>query len=313
MNYNNTRNPIILMAVLGIIWGTGFSIAKYVIGSGFSPLLYLFLNLACPVIFLGILTYGKAKIFAEIYKNARFFVIIALTGILLPDLNRYLITKYLASGIVGILTNTVPLFIYPMSLIVGEEKFKAWRLFGILIGVCGILLVVSNGDAYFWHIGSNKFALLNLFTPFCYAFCSVYIVKKRPESCSSTTICFGMMLLSMVAVLPLVLFYSPEFSIHVGSNKVLPILLLGIVLSTIGYVLLFEILRKSGSVCYSVTDGIVATTSLLCGSLFLQEKLTIYSICGMLCIFTGWMLVLRSAVRSACVSRTLLDISHGER
>jgi drug/metabolite transporter (DMT)-like permease len=292
-NISKTNQSLFLLIILGMLWGTGFSIAKYVMMSGFSPVLYLFVNIILPVSLLNALTYKKLNIFKLLYANKKFFTVITLTGILLPDLTRYIVTQHLPSGTIGVLTNTVPLFIYPMSLLAGEERFSILRFFGIGAGVLGIMLIVFNGNAAILHLQYNKFVFFTLLSPFCYAFCSIYIVKNRPENCDSMAICTGMLTLAMLITLPMVL-----FSHHPGwhgfhYSHIVWILCFGIILSTIGYILLFEILRKSGAVCYSLTDGIVAITSLFLGSIFLHERLGLYGICGVFCVMLGLLLVMR--------------------
>lgn len=284
--------PALLFVFLGIIWGSSFVLARYAMAHGASPAVYTFWHVMGPLILLGIakrkLLIPSRKIFSAHFL---FFFITAVLGITIPDFNKFFLAKYLPSGTLGVMINTMPLFIYPLAILWGEERFALRRCFGVVLGVWGVLLLITQGNLSSFLVW-NRYALFALLSPFCYALCSVYIVKKRPPGCSSALLSLGMQSVAAILLLPLILI-SPS-ALYV--NMTLPIILmmsLEILLTTVGYLLLFEILHRKGSVYYSLTDGVVALTSIGWGMLFFSEKITGLLLLSVLLILCGMGLIIK--------------------
>lgn len=295
-----------LLVLLGVCWGASFTLARYATTHGLSPLLYAFFHILGPFVLLIVInickskvenikknTYGRSAIFGYnvIRKYTKFFLVTAFIGMLLPDLNKFFLAQHVASGSLGVITNTVPLFIYPLALIMREETFSWWRFLGVIIGVLGVLLLMGNGSHLFAKI--NPWLFLALLSPLSYALASVYIVRNNPCELSSIELCLGMLFYATLLLLPLAIMTLPHqlsivFTWHLGLVVILEILL-----TTFGYILLFVVLRKFGSVCYSLTDGIVAVTSLCFGIMFFAERFNQWAFLGVLLILVGIAFILK--------------------
>jgi len=228
-------------------------------------------------------------------KQYKFFFIAAVVGIVIPDLNKFFLAKHLQSGALGVITNTVPLFIYPLAIIMREEEFSLIRLLGVILGVIGIFLIITGG--VFFGLQLNIWALFALISPLCYAVASIYIVRNNPRDCSPTELCFGMLCYSALLLLPSAIVVLPQQLPIIFSFDLALVITLEIVLTTLGYVLLFMVLRKAGSVCYSLTDGVVAITSLFLGAIFFAEKFFLSSGIGILLILCGIAVVVKNQIK----------------
>ena len=205
---------------------------------------------------------------------------------MIPDINKYNIASHLASGTLGIITNTVPLFIYPLAILVKEESFNFKRLIGVLIGMIGILCIVMPVfDLSYFKL--NIWSLLALIMPFSYALCSIYIVKYCPNNCDSIMLCAGMMLMALILLSPILLDIKIFYTINFTFNFLNLAIISEIILSTIAYILLFELLKNAGSIFYSLTDGIGVITSLFWGYLFFHEKIHSSIVFAVMFIFLG--------------------------
>lgn len=295
------------------MWGSSFVLARYATTHGVAPTTYTLWHVVGPIAVLWLLNFRRFNLFKVLQNNYKFFLIVACTGIVIPDLNKFFLAQHLPAGSLGVIINTVPLFIYPFALLASEENFSWVRCSGIVIGVVGIMLLVTNGNLLQHHSLSSGWAALALLSPLLYAFCSVYIVKRRPQQCSSAMLCLGMLFCAAVLLLPLTLFehlYSGMTAAAAAAvahaavvpttftytYKIITVILLEIVLTTAGYMLLFEILRRAGSVCYSLTDGVVALTSLCWGAVIFGEKITWCVACGTVLILLGIVIVVRRGV-----------------
>jgi drug/metabolite transporter (DMT)-like permease len=267
---NKTIWPLSLLILLGIIWGSGYTLARYATTHGVPPLGYSFWQSVGPAIALLVMTLIKEKRIPLGGHHLRYYLIAGVLGIALPNTNMYFAAPHLPAGILAVIVNTVPLMMYPLALIVGQEKFQWPRLFAVVVGVIGIMMIIG----FKWNVpGMNNWVLITLLTPLFFAMCALYSVHDRPAGSSSLSLATGMLVASAMVLMPL-LVDMHEF--YLLSSLSLPNLavILEIILSSIGYVILFQLLKIAGAVYYSLVGGIVALTGLFWGWLLLGETIS---------------------------------------
>lgn len=276
------------IVLLGFIWGSAFAIARYAITQGVPPLGYAFWQTLGPAVILLCFTLffrKKNKAPIVMTKNIwAYFLFTGLIGILIPNTNRYLITAHVPSGTLAVMINSTPLFIYPLALLTREDNFKLKKLLGFIAGIAGLFIIVFSGtSSHPYQI--HRWDLIALISPFCYALCAVYIAKKRPENLASATLVMGMLFFAALFLTPIMIL---THQLYVPTWSILSLAILAeIILSTIGYVLLFEILKKVGAISYSLSDSVVAITGLFWGWLFFQEPLGLLIILAVILIVLG--------------------------
>ena len=101
----------------------------------------------------------------------------------------------------------------------------------------------------------------------------------------------GMLIMATMMLIPLTFCTNSFYSIHLPFNLVEAAILLEIVLSGIGYLILFKLLRLVGPVYYSLVDGIVVIVTPLLGALFFSETLGHWMFIGAFLILLAIMLV----------------------
>jgi len=263
--------PLLLLVCLGLTWGTSFSIARFAMESGITPLGYLFWQTAgpaCLLYFLIFLVQKKTNIFNR--KQILFYIATGLLGILLPNYIMFLSAQHIPSGMLGLIVNTSPIVTYILSLVFLIEKFDFKRCLGILCGFLGLYFLFSPENSFI-HL-KLSWGLFAFLIPFLLAFSTVFIVKFKNSKTSSLELACGMLIVSAILTTPLAIGYG-EF--HPITTLDVPnlIILLEILLSSIGYVLFFEILRLSGPVYYSLVSCIVALSGFGWGYLIFHESL----------------------------------------
>lgn len=262
---------IFLLVLLGIIWGSGYSIAHYAMTHGVPPLGYSFWQSLGPAIVLLILCLIKEGRLAIAPRYIRYYLIAGLLGIVLPNTNMYFAAAHLPAGILAVIVNTVPIMMYPLALAARQEKFQWGRLLGVLVGVIGIFMIVG-GKWSTPNVHTMKWALITLLSPLFFATCALYSVHDRPEKSSSLALATGMLICSAVVLTPLVIDTHEFYPLNSLSLPNLAVML-EIVLSSIGYVILFQLLKIAGAVYYSLVGGVVAITGLFWGWLLFSETL----------------------------------------
>ncbi|MAZ77460.1 MAG: multidrug ABC transporter permease [Legionellaceae bacterium] len=280
-----------LLILLGFIWGSGYSIARYAMTHGVAPLGYAFWQSLGPAVALVILTMRQWQ--GKLLSVLRFwpyFLITGVLGIFMPNTNMYFASPHLPAGMLAVIVNIVPLMVYPLALLFKEEKFDGLRITGVLCGVLGIMIIMLPksgllGGAF------NSWMFMALLTPLCFALCVIYIAKYRPIHLDALMCSAGMLTASAMLLIPVVHWTGSFYALHMPLHKVDWIILLEIALSSTGYVLLFKLIKMAGPVYYSLVSGVVTLTGLFWGKVIFGESLTPHMIFAVLFILTAITLV----------------------
>jgi drug/metabolite transporter (DMT)-like permease len=273
---NKPLLSFMLLLLLGFIWGTGYSIARYATLNGVPPLGYSFWQSLGPAILISLISCFGASRFKFSLPHLRYYLICGLTGIAIPNTNMYFAAPHLPAGLLAVIVNTVPVVAYPMALIAGLESFQMMRFMGVVSAICGIMLIIIP-SASLPSPHMVPWVLSALITPVSFAFCAVYISRYRPEKGDSLSLAAGTLIASSLLLLPIVILDRSFYALHLPLTPADWVILLEILLSSIGYVVLFQLIKMAGPVYYSLVDAIVALKGLFWGYLIFHEKLNIWT------------------------------------
>lgn len=261
---------ILLLLVLGFIWGSGYTLAKFAMTNGVPPLGYAFWQSLGPALLLTLICIlnKKSSLFHPVYWP--YFLICGLVGIAIPNTNIYFISSHIPAGLLAVLVNTVPLLVYPLAILSGQEKTDLWRFLALILGMAGIVLIVGISTTGLY----SGWTLLAMLSPLSFALCSLYIGAKQPQKINALQAASGMLLAASLLLIPLVISQNSFYSLARPFTLVKQIILLEIVLSSLGYLLFFILIRLAGPVFYSLIGGVVALTGLFWGYMVFDETPT---------------------------------------
>ncbi len=281
----------LVLIALGFIWGTGYSIARFAMTHGVEPVGYSFWQSLGPAILISLLALITQR--REITFNAShlmFYFMCGLLGICIPNTIMYFAAPHLPAHILAIIVNTVPIMAYPLALFVKLEKFHWLRFIGILLGLAGLLLIIlPQGSLPAPNL--IPWVIFTLLTPLCFAVCSIYIARYRPEKTSTIAMTAGTLIFSSLLLVPLVIFTNQFYSLNFPLNLPDKVILLEIALSSVGYLLFFYLLKIAGPVYYSLVDTVVVLTGVFWGYLLFHETLNRFTLPAVLFILMALILV----------------------
>lgn len=285
----------ILLITLGVIWGTGYSIARFAMTHGVPPLGYSFWQSLGPAILLSLIACKNRNTMNLSTSSLRYYLICGITGIVIPNTTMYFAASHLPAGLLAVVVNIVPVIAYPLALLARVESFNGSRFFGICCAFTGLMLiVVPKTSLPSPHMTPWVFAVL--LTPLSFAFCSVYIARFRPVNSNSISVSAGTLICSSLMLVPLVIssksFYLPHWPFTLPDW----VILLEIILSSIGYILFFQLIKIAGPVYYSLVDTIVSLTGLMWGYILFHEKLNHWTSTAVLFILLALVLVTKRQV-----------------
>lgn len=298
-NHSTTFKAILLLITLGVIWGSGFSLARFAMTNGVNPLGYAFWQSLGPALFTVTLALFKNRRFPISAEYLRYYGVCGLLGIAIPNTNMYFSAPHLPSGLLGVLVNTVPIMTYCLAFASGQERFQLSRTLGVLFGFAGIMCIVLPQASL---PGTTKlpWVLTTLITPLCFASCAVYAAKYRPEHADSMTLSAGMLICSSLLLIPLIIKTQSFYPLITPFSTADWVVILEMVLSSIGYVVLFQLLKVAGPVYYSLVGGIVVITGLTWGKLAFGESLNVTTFIATFLILLGIYLVTLHQPKPTC-------------
>ncbi len=291
----STIKALGILLLLGFVWGSGYSIARYATTHGVSPLGYSFWQSLGPAIFLAFLGFQKKKVRSSFtWKFIPFFLVCGLIGIAIPNSNMYYTAAHLPAGMLAVLVNTVPLFVYPIACFLKQESFSMERAGGLLLGFWGLIYLIFPFHSlieFSESFSMTKWAWLTLLSPFCFALCATYIARNKHESVGIFASSIGMLASSTLFLIPFVWFHHDFYSLWFPLTLPKCAVILEIFLSSLGYLLFFYLINYAGSVYYSLTGSIVSLTGVFWGYVIFGETLSHSQFIAILMI-TGAILII---------------------
>ena len=287
---SNSRLSFIVLLLLGFIWGTGYSIARFAMLSGVPPLGYSFWQSLGPAIILGFIIFFSNQPAPLTIKKTFYYFISGLTGIAIPNTTMYFAATHLPASILAIVVNTVPIMAYPMALLAKLEKFTWQRMIGILFAFSGLMLIVFPRSSL-PSPTMVPWVGLTLLTPFSFAFCSIYIARYRPPDSDTLLLSAGMLICSSLLLMPVVYLTHSFYYFHFPFTITDWIIVLEIILSSLGYLLFFYLIKIAGPVYYSLVDTIVVLIGIFWGYVIFDERLHMWSLVAVCLIVVALMLV----------------------
>lgn len=287
---SRSRTAFILLIVLGSIWGTGYSIAHFATTHGVPPLGYSFWQAIGPALLVGILAQNSRDPLKTSIPHLRYYFISGLTGIVIPNTAMYLASPHLPAGILAVIVNTAPIIAYPLALSKRIEKFNLIRLAGVLFAMGGLMLIMLP-KVSLPQASMIPWVAFVLITPFSFAVCSVYISCYQPSSSASLSLAAGTLIMASIILGPLIILSGHFYAFHWPLTAGDSVMILEILLSSLGYILFFQLIKIAGPVYYSLVNTVVSLTGLLWGYLLFHEKLNQWSFTAVLCILFALYLV----------------------
>src|SRR3990167_10881015 len=99
-------SSLLTLILLGSIWGTGYSIARFAMTNGVPPLGYSFWQSVGPALIIGLLALFRHPSKPDLsFLRLRYYFICGLMGIALPNTIMYFAAPHLPAGILAMMVN----------------------------------------------------------------------------------------------------------------------------------------------------------------------------------------------------------------
>jgi len=274
------------LIILSLLWGGSYTWIELALIE-LDPMMIVFYRVLISSIFLILICKVLFLTFKIEKKIFIFLFFMSLTNNVIPFNLIAWGQQEITASVGSILNATTPLF----TVIIANywpngEKATLNRIFGVIIGFCGVILLMglSVHDIDNSIIGQAAILLAAI----SYAISALIgkEIKKIHPAISATY----MLSISSVILLPIILFSGNELLPQASKQSVIAIMGLAIFSTSIAYLIFYKLIENIGSNVMLVTL-LMPVSAILLSIIILNETINTTQIIGLILILTGLILV----------------------
>lgn len=195
---------VAILVVAGAGWGITQPLAKIAVSEGYRHFGLIFWQMAISGAFLGLVTLIRGKVLLWTPAHIRLYAVIAVIGTVLPNAASYEAARHLPAGIISICIAMVPMFAFPIALLMATDRFSWLKLGGLCLGLVGVFLLIGP-DASLPDRAMVAFIPLALIAPLFYGLEGNYVAKFGTAGLDPIQVLCGASVVGTVIALPLAL------------------------------------------------------------------------------------------------------------
>jgi drug/metabolite transporter (DMT)-like permease len=274
--------PIVLLALLALIWGSSFMFIKVAVRE-LTPSTLILGRLGVAALVLAVVVpaaIGRPETVAGLRAHWRPLVVVGLLNTAVPFWLLSWGETRIDSGLASILQASVPIFNALLAFaFFRAERVTGRRLLGVAIGFVGVAVLVG-AQPHAKVLG----ALAVVGMALCYA-AGGLLTRRHLGEVRPHLIALGTAAVAAIAVTPAGIVQAP--SELPGWKTIASIVVLGVVCTAAAYLLFFTIVVRAGAGYAALVTYLVPPVALAYGAAFLDESIGIAAIVGLVLILGG--------------------------
>lgn len=280
---------LLLLFILGSIWGTSFLFIKIVVGE-VPPMTLVAGRLGLASLAMWVFLRLRGVSFP---RDRRLWSIFAVTGLLNGALPFTLISwgeQYISSGLAALLQSTTPIFtIIFAHFLTHDDRITGKKLAGIALGFIGVGLLMwpelrGGVQASVW----GQLAIVGSSTS--YAIASIF-ARERLHDQPPLVSAAGQFTMGFIYILPLSLLIERPFNLSSSWTAIASWATLALLGTVVAYAIYYVLLQRTNATFTTTVTYIVPINGLILGALILHEHLHPELFISLALILSGVLLV----------------------
>ncbi len=276
------RRPVVLLAVLALIWGASFMLIK-IADRQLAPATLILGRVGSAALLLAVIAVvrlGVRETLDEIRRAWRWLVVVGLVNTALPFWLLSWGETRIDSGLASIIQGAVPIFNALLAFgFFREARVAGPRLLGLGIGFVGVAVLVGAQP----H-GKLLAALAVVAMAFCYAIGTLF-AGRHLRGTPPLVVALASTSVSTLAAAPAGIVQAPTGMWH--GETIASILVLGFVGTAIAYLLFFALIQRAGANYATLVTYLVPPIALAYGAIFLDESFGLTALAALVLILAG--------------------------
>lgn len=290
------KNPYLLLIFATLFWAGNVVLSK-AMSTDIPPITLAFWRWSMAFVVISFFSWKKVIQDRKVIRKHLFILLpLSLFGITAFNTMIYIALQDTSALNSLLLQSFLPVVVAIMSFIFLKERLRKLQVLGILISLCGTLVLVAKGNMVsLLETGFNQGDLWVIMAVVCYASYAILLNFRPPMHPLSF-----LMVTFFLGTLMLLPFYLWERSYAEAIHWDLPVFTtiayLAIFPSFISYLFFNEAVRKVGASTAGLFSHLIPLFGSLMAILFLGETFYTYHAVGVLLTFCGIYLVIRNKV-----------------
>lgn len=303
-----------VLILLGAGWGATQPMSKIAVSEGYRNFGLIFWQFVVGALLLGTINFVRRRPLPLGWKQLRLYAIIALIGTILPNAASYEAARFLQAGVLSIIISMVPMFAFPIALLMGTDHFDWKRLAGLVVGLIGVSLLIVP-EASLPDRAIAAFIPLAMIAPVCYGLEGNIVAKWGTYGCGSIQVLLGASLVGIVLTAPIAVLSGTWIPPHTDLTRPDIALILSAAIHALAYAGYVWLVRRSGSVFAAQVSYLVTAFGIFWAMVLLSESYSSWIWLSLGVIFTGLFLVqpkrLTALAGSTPVAHDRAEKTHG--
>lgn len=273
-----------LLLLLGALWGASFLLIKIAVAS-VPPLTVAAGRILVGALFMGaVLALRRASLPSDAGVWAK-LALMGTVGTVLPFALINWGETHIDSGLAAILMSAVPMFTIVLAHFLGAgERITLGKVAALILGGSGVVVLI--GPETLGGLGHDLLGQLAVLGAcFCYAVNG--LTARRLAGFSAEAVTSGMLFTAALAAVPLSLAFDRPWQVDASPLSLLAVLGLGVLPTSLGYLVAFRIIATAGAGFASLNNYLVPLFGVGWGVALLGEEPQAEALAALLLIFLG--------------------------
>lgn len=170
----------VMLVAAGVSWGATVVLAKLATGGGHHPIGLALWQALILIAVLGLRQLALRRRLPASPHHLVFYAVCGLLGSALPHTASFYAAHELPAGVLAIVLATSPIMTAAIAVAIGSERATPLRIGGLLLGLCGVLLLVVP-EASLPAAGLVVWVFVAVLAPMSYAMEDNVIDRKMPQ------------------------------------------------------------------------------------------------------------------------------------
>jgi len=217
------------------------------------------------------------------------YVVMALINNVIPFSLLVMGQTYIPGGTAAVVNATTPVFTVLVASAFGEEKLILRRVAGVLLGLCGVIIL--KGAEFDINSRQSIGIVLCLGATICFGFSALWAKRKLAGSPPIASATFQLLSGSLMMFVLASIFDRPWQLQMPGLITWLAILGIASLSTALAFILFFQIITRSGASNVMLVTLLVPVSAILLGYFVLGERIEAREIVGALVIASALLVI----------------------
>lgn len=288
-------SPIVLLVLLGTLWGSSYSLIMYVMQT--MPVITLnAVRVALAALVLGAYAHLQGHRFPADGATWRWFV---AQGTINPGIAWVLITwgqQFIGGGVTAIINTMSPLFAVVITLLfTRDERFTAMKLGGIVLGFVGVVVLMTpsvktgSGDQLV-AIGAVLLGTIG--------FAAAATIGRQLVHLTPCVLATGALTGASFVLIPASLIVDKPWTLTPDPYAIGVLLFLTLVSTAFAFLVYFRLLKTIGSAGTLSVGYVRVGVAVVLGAIIYGEPITLAVVVGLACVVVGVVAVTRKPAQA---------------